>query len=96
MVQKTKYLGVQIDNSLDWKEQIKTVSSWVSRGIGFLKHAKSSLQEETLITMYTGIVGPHFRYCCSIWGCCSVTEIDHSQKLQSLTVRIVTGSSFDA
>ena len=55
-VQKSKYLGVQIDNTLDWKEHIQTVSSKVSRGVGVLKHAKSFLPEETLKTMYTGIV----------------------------------------
>ena len=54
VVQKTKYLGVQIDNKLDWKEHIKMVSSKVSRAIGFLKHAKSFLPEKTLRTMYTG------------------------------------------
>ena len=36
IIQKTKYLGVQIDNSLNWKEHIKTVSTKVSRAIGFL------------------------------------------------------------
>ena len=41
VVQKTKYLGVQIDSSQDWKEQIKVVSTKVSRAVGFLKHAKS-------------------------------------------------------
>ena len=44
VVQKTKYLGVQIDFSLDWKEQIKVVSAKVSRAIGFLKHAKKFYQ----------------------------------------------------
>ena len=96
IVQKSKYLGVQIDNTLDWKDHIKTVSSRVSRGIGFLKHAKSFLPEETLRTMYTGIVEPYFRYCCSVWGCCGVTEINQLQKLQNRAARIVTGSSFDA
>ena len=43
IVQKTKYHGVQIDCSLDWKEQIKAVSAKVSRAIGFLKHAKKFL-----------------------------------------------------
>ena len=42
IIQKTKYLGVQIDNSLNWKEHIKTVSTNVSRASGFLKHAKTS------------------------------------------------------
>ena len=95
-MQKTKYLGVQIDNKLYWKEHIKTVSSKVSRAIGFLKHAKSFLPEKTLRTMYTGIVEPHFHYCCSVWGCCGLTEINHLQKLQNRAARIITGSRFDA
>ena len=56
VVLKTKYLWVQIDNKLDWKEHNKTVSSKVSRAIGVLKHAKSFLRENTLRTMYTGIM----------------------------------------
>ena len=48
IIQKTKYLGVQIDNSLNWKEHIKTVSSKVAGAIGFLKHAKTFLPKETL------------------------------------------------
>ena len=63
VVQKTKYLGVQIHCSLDWKEQIKAVSAKVSRAIGFLRHAKSFLPLASLKTLYTGIVEPHFRYC---------------------------------
>ena len=66
IIQKTKYLGVQIDNSLNWKEHIKTVSTKVSRAIGLLKHAKTFVPQETLKTLYTGIVEPHFRYCCSV------------------------------
>ena len=95
VVQKTKYLGVQIDCSLDWKEQIKAVSAKVSRAVGFLKHAKNFLPRETLKTLYAGIVEPHFRYCCSVWGCCGSTEINQLQKLQNRAARIVTNSSFD-
>ena len=58
-LQKSKYLGGQIDNSLDRKKHIKKISSTVSRGMGFLKHAKSFRPGETLKTMYTGIVEPH-------------------------------------
>ena len=60
VVKKTKCLGLQIDCSLDWKERIKAVSAKVSRAIGFLKHAKSFLPKETLQTLCTGIVEPHF------------------------------------
>ena len=95
VVEKTKYLGVQIDCSLDWKEQIKAVSAKVSRAVGFLKHAKSFLPRESLKTLYTGIVEPHFRYCCSVWGCAGPTEINQLQKLQNRAARIITNSSYD-
>ena len=94
VVKKTKYLGVQVDNSLDWKEHIKAVSSKVSRAIGFLKHARNILPMASLKTLYSGIVEPHFRYCCSVWGCCGTT--DQLQKLQNRAARIVTNSSFDS
>ena len=95
IIQKTKYLGVQIDNCLNWKEHIKTVSTKVSRAIGSLKHAKTFLRQETLMTLYTGIVEPHFRYCCSVWGCACSTELNQLQKLQNRAARIITNSSFD-
>ena len=48
VVQKVKYLGVQVDKSLDWKEQIKVISSKVSKALGLLKHAKTFLPESSL------------------------------------------------
>ena len=96
VVNKKKYLGLQIDCSLDWKEQIKAVPAKVPRAVGFLKHAKSFLLKEALQTLYTGIVEPHFRYCCSVWGCAGSTEINQLQKLQKRAARIITNSSFDA
>ena len=95
IIQKTKYLGVPIDNSLNWKDHIKTVSTKVSRAIGFLKHAKTFLGLETLKNLYTGIVEPHFRYCCSVWDCAGSTELNQLQKLQNRAARILTNSSFD-
>ena len=95
VVQMTKYLGVQIDCCLNWKEQIKAVSTKVSRAIGFLRHTKSFLPPTSLKTLYTGIVEPHFRYCCSVWGCTGSTDITQLQKLQSRASRIITNSSFD-
>ena len=95
VVQKTKYLGVQIDCSLDWKVHINPVATKVSRAIGFLRHAKSFLPKASLKTLYTGIVEPHFRYCCSVWGCAGSSNINQLQKLQSRAARIITNISFD-
>ena len=66
-----------------------------SRAIGFLKHAKTFLRQETLMTLCTGFVEPHFRYCCSVWGCAGTTELNQFKKLQNRAARIITNSSFD-
>lgn len=66
VVQKTEYLRMQIHCFLDWKEQIKAVSTKVSRVISFLIHAKSFLPFVNLKTPYNGILEPHFRYYCSV------------------------------
>ena len=58
-IQNNKCLGVVIDNSLHWKEHIKTALAKVSKAIGFLRHAKAFLPQETLNTLYTGTVEPH-------------------------------------
>ena len=51
---------------------------------------------ETLNQLYAGIVEPHFSHCCSVWGCCGVTEENDLQKLQNRAARIITIDSFDA
>ena len=70
LVGNVKYLGVQIDRHLAWDEHVHFLRSKVSRAIGFLKYAKKLLPQDTLCKMYRGIVEPHLRYCCSVWGAC--------------------------
>ena len=95
-VDQTKYLGVIIDKNLNWAEHIKSLRTKVSRGIGFLKYPRKFLPRSTLSKMYRGIVEPHFRYCCAVWGNCGVTRLQTLQKLQNRATRIVTRSNFDS
>ena len=78
----TKYLGVQIDNQLKWKDHISQVSSKVVRAIGYIKYARKFLPRETLRMLYLGLVEPHFRYCCSVWGSCGTVLRQKIEKLQ--------------
>ena len=88
----TKYLGVQIDNQLKWKDHIFQVSSKVVRAIGYIKYARKFLPRETLRMLYLGLVEPHFRYCCSVWGSCDTVLRQKIEKLQNKAVRIITFS----
>ena len=92
----TKYLGVQIDENLTWKNEIKSVTEKAFCAIGFLKFAQYFLPKAIVKPLYTSIVEPHFQYCCSVWVCCNSADILQLQRLQSRGARIVTNSHFDA
>ena len=47
-VPSTKYQGVHIDNSLNWKKHIEEISKTISRSLGLLKYAKRFLPLESL------------------------------------------------
>ena len=92
----TKYLGVQIDNQLKWKDHISQVSSKVVLAIGYIKYARKFLPRETLRMLYLGLVEPHFRYCCSVWGSCGTVLRQKIEQLQNRAVRIITVSPYNA
>ena len=93
---QAKYLGVMVDQHLNWKEQISTVKKKVSRGIGMLKYSNKYLPLLTIQSMYKSLVEPYFRYCSPVWGSCGTTAINELQKLQNRAVRIVTNSRYGA
>ena len=96
VVTKTRYLGLQVDNSLDLKERINVTASKASRAIGFLEHAKDILPIASEKTLYRSIFEPQFRYCFLLWGCCGATTTNQLLKLQNRASRILIESSFNA
>ncbi len=59
-----------------------------------LKYSKKYLSLETIQRMYFSVVEPHFRYCCSVWGCAVDPILRKLQKLQNWAARVVTNSPF--
>ena len=47
-----KYLGVLLDEHLDWKHQIKNVTLKISRGIGILAKLRPFLEDKLLKNIY--------------------------------------------
>ena len=78
-VQSIKHLGVHIDNTLDWKKHTQEVSKKISRSLGLITYAKRFLPLESLKNLYTGLVDPHFCYCCAVYCVCGLGEIQQLQ-----------------
>ena len=58
-----KYLGVEIDQSLTWRDHVDNIAKKASGGIGALRRVGHLIPRETLITMYSSLVMPYFDYC---------------------------------
>ena len=90
-----KYLGVEIDQFLTWKDQIDKTIKKASGGIGALRRVRHLVPHETLITMYNSLVLPYFDYCSAVWGTCGKGMSDALQSIQNRAARVVTFSNYD-
>ena len=77
-----KLLGIHIDNTLSWDQQIGKVSSLISSRIGLLTRLKLYIPQKGLCLFYNGYILPLFDYCCTIWAETSKNNIDKLCKLQ--------------
>ena len=60
---KHKSLGVQIDESLNWRPHINSISKKISAGIAILKRASHFIPFDTRVNMYKALEMPYFNYC---------------------------------
>ena len=86
-VNKSKTLGIIIDEHLSWNDQIQNVVTKVSKGIGMLRRIR-------LKNIYA-IVLSHFDNCSLVWDNCCEYLTDKLQKLQNRAARIITGRTYD-
>ena len=63
-----KFLGVIIDENLDWKLQISNVKKKIGKGNYLLWRYRSKLSSVMKKTIYESFVRTHITYCLSVWG----------------------------
>ena len=57
-VNKFKYVGVLLDNTLSWKDQIEYIGNNISSRLGFLLRVHKVLPKPTCLMLYNTIVLP--------------------------------------
>ena len=81
-VDYTKFLGVWIDTSLNWKIHVNRLAIKLKQGQGMLRQCKSLLDFATEKILYYAQCFSHLNYCISVWGC--MLAKSDLRKLQSL------------
>lgn len=89
VVQCIKYLGVYIDNRLNFKENVDNVCRKVGRKIGVLSRLRNELNMQQKVVIYRTMIEPHFTYCSSILFMANGGEFDRMQKMQNKCMRSI-------
>ena len=85
-----KYLGVILDNKLNWIEHIGYVKNKVAKGIGIICKARKFLTKKVLLTLYNTFIFTYLIYCVEIWGCAKKMHLASLYILQKRIVRTIT------
>ena len=83
-VDHTKFLGVVIDDKLNWYHHLRSIKNKMAKGIGVICKAKRLLPEKTLITLYYSFLYPYLHYGILAWGCTYQTLLDPIVKMQNV------------
>ena len=89
---KTKFLGVIIDELLSFQQHIMYVKGKVARGLGILYKTKKYLHQKTLTQLYNAFIYPHLTYCIPVWGNACKTYLDPLVKIQKRVIRLIKGA----
>ena len=90
----SKFLGIVIDENLNWIEHLNYVCNNVSRNVGILLKLKHFLPQKTLIILYNSLILPYITYCNIVWANCGKTKIERINLLQKKAIRICTGVGY--
>ena len=67
-VDNTKFLGVIIDDNLNWSNHISYINSKIAKGIGIIWRARKFFSKSALINLYYAFIFPYLIYCVEVWG----------------------------
>ena len=67
-VKKIKILGVFIEEKLNWKYHISTLTNKISRTSGILYNIGRSLPKTLRHSVFSSLLNSHISYCISVWG----------------------------
>ena len=86
---EARFLGVIIDESLNWSRHIKTVQSKMARYVGIMHKIKKYLPLKARIQIYHSFVQSYANYCSLVWGFSSKSNIESLFTKQKKAMRAI-------
>ena len=88
-----KFLGVILDENINWNRHIELVENKISKNIGILYRASLYLDKESLKSIYSSFTHSYISYCNIAWACTSKTKLNRIFTKQKHAFRIIHNES---
>ena len=95
-VDYTKFLGVYIDQNVNWKRHCSEIGNKCLKVNAVLSRLKHFVPTHILKTIYLSLFLSQLTYGITAWGKCSGTEMKRLKVLQKKSIRIVSKSRFNS
>ena len=86
---EARFLGVLVDDKLNWSHHIKTLKSKMSRYVGIMYRVKSLLPIQARLQIFHSFVQSHINFCSLVWGFSAKSNIDSLFVCQKKALRAV-------
>ena len=91
-----KFLGIYIDNKLNFEYHIKYIQKKISSSLFVINRVKNLLNERSLKTLYTSLIQSHLEYAVIIWSTCNLSSLQPLIIMQKKAIRIISNAPFNA
>ena len=78
-----KYLGVKIDQHLNYSQQINSLAGTLKNKIRTITRVSHFLPKGIVMMLYKALITPHFDYASAIWGSASSSLLSNLQDIQT-------------
>ena len=87
-----KYLGITIDNKLNWKQHYSNTTKKANKTLAFLRRNISNCPSHIKDKCYKTLVRPILEYGSAVWDPHFKIDIDRFEKVQKRAGRFATGN----
>lgn len=84
-----KFLGLHLDEFLNWESQVENISKKISKGIFAISQLRKTLDVQALLNIYFSMIYCHLSYLVVLWGGCSTSQ--RVFRLQKRSLRMIFG-----
>ena len=86
----TKFLGVEVDRQLSWRNHIHTICNKINKQCGILHLTRNYFNTSCLKLIYYSLVYPLLTYCHTVWGAACNTHLHRVTLAQKKLIRTIS------